>query len=113
MAGNAEHEDVGAGAEHAVLAAGDHHGAHFGVLEADAVQGVVQLDVHAQVVAVELELVARADATVFIDVDRQRGDRAIEGEFPVAVFAGGGAVIDHLSLSRDEGIGSVHGAIPW
>jgi hypothetical protein len=37
------------------------------VLEADAVDGVVQLDVHAQVVAVELELVAGARAAVLVE----------------------------------------------
>jgi hypothetical protein len=64
----AEHEDVGAGAEDALLAAGDDHGAHLGMLEAHALQGVVQLHVHAEVVGVELELVAGLDAAVFVDV---------------------------------------------
>ncbi len=36
MAGDAQHEDVGAGAEHLLLGAGDDDGAHFRVLEADA-----------------------------------------------------------------------------
>jgi hypothetical protein len=78
VAGQAQHEDVGARAEHAVLQAGDHHRLHFGVLETDALQRVVQLDVHAQVVAVELELVAGAQAGVFVDGQRQRGDGAVE-----------------------------------
>jgi hypothetical protein len=51
------------------------------VLEADAVDGVVQLDVHAQVVAVELELVAGAQAAVLVEVGRQRGDGALELSF--------------------------------
>ena len=94
MAGQAQHEDVGAGAEHAVLAAGDHHGAHFGVFEADALQRVVQFDVHAQVVAVQLELVAGADAGVLVDVDGQFGHRAVERQLDVAVLARLGAVVD-------------------
>ena len=52
------------------LRAGDDDRAHLGVLEADALQRVVQLDVDAEVVAVELELVARAEAAVLGDVQR-------------------------------------------
>jgi hypothetical protein len=88
VAGHAQHEDVGARAEDLVLGAGDDHGAHLGVLEADALDGVVELDVHAQVVAVELELVARAQAGVFVEVGRQRGHRAFELQLPVAVRLG-------------------------
>ena len=94
MAADAEHEDVGARAEHLVLQAGDHHGAHLGVLEADAVDGVVELDVHAQVVAVELELVARRDAAVLVEVGAERGHRAFELELPVLVAGRVGLVID-------------------
>ena len=94
VGGHAQHEDVGTGAEHAVLQAGHHHRAHFGVLKADALQCVVQLDVHTQVVAVELEFVARADAGVFVDVDRQGGDLAIKGQIDVFVLGGVGLVID-------------------
>src|SRR5208283_6179896 len=58
MAGGAQHENVGARAEDPLARAGDDHGPHFRALEADAVYGVVELDVDAQIVAVELELVA-------------------------------------------------------
>ena len=58
------------------LRAGDDHGAHFGMLEADALQRVVQLDVDAEVVGIELELVAGPDAAVLVDVHRERRDRA-------------------------------------
>src|SRR5208337_4891692 len=56
VAGNAEHEDVGPRAEHPVARAGDDHCAHLRMLEADAVDRVVELDVDAEIVAVELEL---------------------------------------------------------
>ena len=94
VAGDAQHEDVGAGAEHLVLGAGQHHRAHFRVLEADAVDGVVQFDVHAQVVAVELELVAGAQAAVIVKVRLQRGHRAFEAQLPVLVLRGVGLVVD-------------------
>ena len=108
MGGQAQHEDVGAGAEDAIAQAGDHHGAHFGVLEANALQGIVQFDVHAQVVRVQLEFVARANAGVFIDVELQRGNFALELERPVLVLAGIGLVIDgllaHVNVSNQEGV---------
>ncbi|MCY1544674.1 hypothetical protein D9M68_805730 [compost metagenome] len=104
VAGNAEHEDVRARAEDAVLAAGDDHAAHFRVLEADAVERVVQLDVHAQVVAVELELVAGADAAVFRDVEREARNGAVEAQRPMAVLGGFDAVVDALGR-LERGVG--------
>ena len=94
MGGDAEHEDVGARAEHLFLGAGHHDRAHLRVLEADAVDGVVQLDVDAQVVAVELELVAGAQARVLVEVRHQRGDRAVESEFPVVILGRISLVVD-------------------
>ena len=70
------------------LRAGDDDRAHLGMLEADAVERVVQLDVDAEVVAVELELVAGAEAAVLVDVDRQRRDRALDRQLPVPVARG-------------------------
>jgi len=63
------------------------------VLEADAVDGVVELDVHAQVVAVELELVAGTQAAVLVKVRLQRGHGAGEAELPVLVLGRVGLVL--------------------
>jgi hypothetical protein len=52
MARNTEHEDVGARAKHFFFGARDHHSAHLGVLESDAIDRVVQFDVDTEVVAV-------------------------------------------------------------
>src|SRR6185436_15135993 len=95
VARRAEHVDIGAGAEHAALAARDYHRLHLGMLEADAVQGVGELDVDAEVVAVQLQLVARHQAVVFRDVERQGGERAVEGELPVVVALGVRLEADH------------------
>ncbi len=65
-----EHVDVGAGAEDALARAGDDDGAHLRMLEPDAVQRVVQFDIDAEVVRIELELIARDDAAIFRDVER-------------------------------------------
>ncbi|KAG1223330.1 hypothetical protein G6F68_020372 [Rhizopus microsporus] len=58
------------------------------MFEADALQGVMQFDVHAQVVGVQLQLVAGAQAAVFRHIHGQRGDRAVERQAPVAVVLG-------------------------
>ena len=104
VGGEAQHEDVGSGTEDAVLAAGDHHAAYFGMLEADALQGVVQFDIDAEVVGVQLQLVAGLDAAVLVDVEVQRGDCAVEAQAPVLVLVGVGVVGD----DRLRGFWAVH-----
>jgi hypothetical protein len=102
VGGQAEHVDVGAGAEHARLAAGDDDAFHLGVLEADALHGIVQFHVDAEVVGVELQLVAGLDAAVFLDVQGEGGHMwrlAVEGQSPVGVAGRIGVVGDHLCAS--------------
>ena len=103
VAGDTEHEDVGARAEHLLLRAGDDHRAHLRVLEADALHRVVQLDVDAQVVAVELELVAGTQAGVLVEVGRQRRDRALERQLPVTVARRVGLVVDGSGSDGGDG----------
>src|SRR6185503_18387606 len=81
----AEHEDVRPGAEHALLQAGDDDGAGFGMLEADALDGVGELDVDAEIVGIELQAVVGAEAAVLLYVHRQRRDRPVERQLPVAI----------------------------
>jgi hypothetical protein len=76
------------------------------MLETDALQRVVQLDVHAQVVAVELEFVAGADAAVFVDVERELGDFAVKAHAPVFVLVGSDLVLD-------AGVGLGHVCHPY
>ncbi len=90
-----EHLDVGAGAEDLVEPAGDDDGAHLGVLEPQPLDDVVELDVDAEVVAVELQLVVVAQAGVGRDPHRQRGDRAVEGQLPVPIGGRVGGERDH------------------
>ena len=91
----AEHEDVGAGAEDARLEAGQHDGVHFGMLEAQPLQHVGQLDVDAEIVGIQFELVVvRPQAGVFAHVHRERRDVAVDAQFPVLVLRGIGFEID-------------------
>ena len=67
------------------------------MLEADALQDVVQLDVHAEVVRIQLELVAGPQAALFRDIHRHGGDAAVVGNAPVFVRGGVDQIVDELS----------------
>ena len=69
VAGDTEHVNVGARAPDFFLAGLKHHHFDGGVFKADAVDCVMQLYVHTQVITVELEFVAGLDAAVFVDVE--------------------------------------------
>ena len=90
-------------AKDAVLAAGDDDAAHVGVLKADAVERVMQLNVHPQVVAVELELVARTNPTVLRNVEGQLCNGAPDRQGPVAVLRGVSAVCQCIFLPMAVG----------
>ena len=64
------------------------------MFKADTVDGVIQLNINAQIVAVQLQLVTRTQTCVFINVYRQCGDSAIELEFPVSVLGGIGLIFN-------------------
>jgi hypothetical protein len=102
VARGAEHVDVGAGAEHPLLAAADDDGTDFGVLEADALEGVAELDVHPEVVRVELELVALGEAALLVDVERESRDGRLDVEAPVLVGGRFAVEANHSGL-RAEG----------
>jgi hypothetical protein len=67
------------------FAAGQDHRAHFGMFEADALQGIVQFDVDAEVVRVELQAVARPYARFLVDVHGERRHRARDVQPPMPV----------------------------
>src|SRR5262249_54482205 len=77
--------NVRAGAEHPLLAAGYHHAARFRMFEADALQGVRELDVDPEIVRIELELVARDKPSILIDVQSQHCHWTLEPKLPVRV----------------------------
>ena len=91
----AEHADVGAGAEHVVLARLDDDRAHLRVLEAQPLHRVVELDVDAEVVGVELELVVLEQPARRIDVHDERRDVAVDLDAPMTIARRIGLEIDH------------------
>jgi hypothetical protein len=64
------------------------------VLEAEALDRVVELDVHAQVVGVELQLVAGDQATLLVHVHGEGGKRAVGGKSPMTVPVRGSLEFD-------------------
>ena len=105
-----EHADVGAGAEHAVLAGADHDDFHAGVLEAQPLHGVRQLDVDAEIVGIELELIALEQAAILVDVHGQGRDISLDRELPVPVARRVGLEIDVGRASREHAVVPGHGS---
>jgi hypothetical protein len=64
------------------------------VFEPDPIKRIVQLDVHAEVVAVELKFVPGAQAAFLSNVERESGDGAINTQLPMEVLTGVGTVIN-------------------
>ena len=100
VARDAEHEDLGARAEHPIATAGDDRRPNFRMLEADPVDRVVEFDVDPEVIAVELELVARAQPGVLVEVGQERRHRSVEFELPVPVAGGLGLVVDRIGVAH-------------
>ena len=100
VGGESQHKDIGARPKNAVFQTGDDNAFDFRVLEADTLQSVMQLDVHAQVIGVELEFVARTDAGVLVDIELQGGGFAFLFDRPVLVLAWVGFVIDHRCIGH-------------
>jgi hypothetical protein len=65
------------------------------VLEADSLDGVGELDVDAEIVGIELQLIVRREAGVLAHVHGQRGDGAIERQLPVLIAVGAGIKRNH------------------
>ena len=100
MAGQSEHEDIGAGTEDSILEAGNHDRAHFRMLKAETLDRVVKLDVYPEIVRIELEFVAFADTTIFRDIHCQRRNRPGKAQTPMPVMEWRSTVVDSGGASR-------------
>ncbi len=89
-----QHADIGAGAEHLRLGRAQHHDARLRVLEAQPLERVGQLDIDAEIVGIELELVALEQRRLLVDVHDQRRHVAVDRELPVPVIRRRGLEID-------------------
>ena len=93
-AGLGQHPDVRPGAEHLVQAAGEHDRADLRAGEPQSLDRVVQLDVHAEVVGVQLQLVAGGDAALLVGLDHDARDLAVDLQAQVPVAAGLGVEVN-------------------
>ena len=109
--GLGEHPDVGARAEHLVQPAGDDDGPDPGVLEPEPLHRVGQLDVDAQVVGVELELVAGPQAACLVNGQHDRRDLTV-GLQPQVTVAARVGVERHRRYARHGTPPSGSGAVP-
>jgi hypothetical protein len=66
------------------------------VLEPQPLHGIVELDVDAQVIRIEFELIAFEQAGILVDIHDQLGHLAIELELPVAIARGLGLEVDAM-----------------
>ena len=99
VVGVREHEDVGAGAEHPVQGAIDRDHADARMLEAQARHGVGKLDIHREIVRVELERVAGGESAGFIDLHREPRAVARGFQFPVPIAARIGLKLNRVHFS--------------
>jgi hypothetical protein len=76
------------------MPAGEHHHLHLGVPEAQPLHRVAELDIHRQVVAVELQRVALAQGVVLVHLQDQTGQLTVDLEPPVLVAVGVGTELD-------------------
>ncbi len=96
-----QHADIGAGAEHPWLCRPQHQRAHLRMLEAQPLQRVGELDIDAEIVGIQFQIVAFEQAGLLVDVHRQPRHIAVDGELPMAVTRGLGLEIDaSLSVSK-------------
>ena len=89
-----QHADIGAGAEHPRLPRAQHHDAHLRIFETQPVDGVGELDVDAEIVGIEFQLVAFEQPGLFVDVHGERRDIAVDRELPVPIARRLGLEID-------------------
>jgi hypothetical protein len=89
-----EHADIGACTEHARFARAQQNDFDGRMLETEPLERVRELDVHSEVIRVELELVAFEQRALLVHVHQQRGDFAIDPELPVPISRRLGLEID-------------------
>src|SRR5262249_18044715 len=98
-------------AEHPRLGRAQQYNLDLRVLETQPLEGVGELDVDAEVVGIELELVAFEQRRLLVDVHQQGGDLAVELELPVAVSRRIGLEIDPASAVAQFAFGVGHGLL--
>ncbi len=104
MGGARQHADIGAGAEHAVLARAYQRHLHPGMLEAQPLHRVGEFDVDAEIVGIQFELIAFEQPAILVDIHGERRDVTVDRELPMFVARRVGLKIDVAgAASKDAG----------
>ena len=74
------------------------------MLEAQPLHGVGELDVDAEIVGIQLELIALEQAAILVDVHGERRDVAFDGQLPVPVARRIGLKIDVFRAACEDAI---------
>ena len=82
---------------------------HLGMLEAQPLHRVGEFDIDAEIVGIQLELIALEQPAILVDIHGQRRDVAIDGELPMPVARRIGLEIDVLGAARENAIFTGHG----
>src|SRR5262245_9897087 len=80
-----QHAHIRPGTEHPRLRRRDDHRRHLWVLETQTLHGIVEFNIDTEIIGIELQLIARHQWRVFLDVHSQRGDPPLDAQFPVLV----------------------------
>ena len=72
MRGLGQHTNIGPSAEHPRLRRREHHRRHLGMLETQTLNGIIELNIDPEIIGIELQLIARHQRGVFLDVHSQR-----------------------------------------
>ena len=81
------------------------------MLETQPLDGIGEFDVNAEIVGIQFELVAFEQRALFIDVEKERRDIAVDLELPVPVAGRIGLEIDPRSTVGQRTLGAWASAI--
>jgi hypothetical protein len=109
VGGPRQHADVGSGAEHAVLGGAYDHHLHAGMLEAQPLHHVGELDVDTEIVGIQFELIALEQPAILVDIHRQRRNVAFDIQLPMPVARRIGLKIDVAGAASEDAIFTGHG----
>src|SRR5579862_1455601 len=93
-----QHVNVGARTKNPRLVAGDDDARHFRMFESNPLKRIMQLDVYAEIVRVQFELVTRTYPSVLLNTHHKSSDSTLDGQFPVAIVGGRSLEIDEVGI---------------
>jgi len=100
MCRTTQHANIGTRTKDILLGRGEDNRAHLRVFETKPLHGIVKLDIDAEVVGIELQLVTLFEAAVRVHIHGEGRDLTFCGEPPMAIAFGCGLKVDHDNFFR-------------